>query len=118
MSNQGDVSVRRLAAGMDLDGASYVAGVDRGNSHKITKELAFYDADARGVLDILRRPSLEHGQARVDRDLYRRPSWTTRWSEFERRGELLMIWGNGHRLAGERPAATTEPATGEADGSE
>ena len=29
------------------------AGADRGNSHKITKELASYDADARAVLDYL-----------------------------------------------------------------
>ena len=29
------------------------AGADRGNSHKITKELASYDADARAVLDFL-----------------------------------------------------------------
>ena len=28
-----------------------LAGVDRSNSHKITKGVAFYDADARGVLD-------------------------------------------------------------------
>jgi hypothetical protein len=87
MSYQGEVSVRRLSAGTDLDEASlaqdygvggdgaedtvavlaifgeleegpgvvlphYVAGVDRGNSHKITKGLAFYDAYAR-VLDFL-----------------------------------------------------------------
>jgi carboxymethylenebutenolidase len=29
------------------------AGAERGNSHKITKELASYDADARAVLDFL-----------------------------------------------------------------
>ena len=29
------------------------AGADRGNSHKITKELASFDADARAVLDFL-----------------------------------------------------------------
>lgn len=29
----------------------YLAGVDPGNSHKITKGVAFYDADAGGVLD-------------------------------------------------------------------
>jgi len=29
------------------------AGADRGNAHKITKELASYDADARAVLDFL-----------------------------------------------------------------
>ena len=29
------------------------AGADRGNAHKITKELASYDADARAVLDYL-----------------------------------------------------------------
>jgi carboxymethylenebutenolidase len=29
------------------------AGAERGNSHKITKELAAYDADARAVLDFL-----------------------------------------------------------------
>jgi carboxymethylenebutenolidase len=29
------------------------AGADRGNSHKITKELASYDTDARAVLDFL-----------------------------------------------------------------
>src|SRR5438132_9242823 len=30
------------------------AGADRGNAHKITKELASYDADARAVLDYLK----------------------------------------------------------------
>ena len=33
------------------------AGADRGNSHKTTKELASYDADARAVLDYLKAQS-------------------------------------------------------------
>ena len=49
------------------------AGADRGNSHKITKELASYDADARAVLDFLAdHPSCTGKLGSID--LYRRPS--------------------------------------------
>jgi len=39
------------------------AGADRGNAHKITKELASYEADARAVLDFLK--AYEHCTGRL-----------------------------------------------------
>src|SRR5437870_2535784 len=41
------------------------AGADRGNAHKITKELASYDADARSVLDYLKSHAACTGQLGV-----------------------------------------------------
>jgi carboxymethylenebutenolidase len=41
------------------------AGADRGNAHKINKELASYDADARAVLDYLKGHAACNGRVAV-----------------------------------------------------
>ena len=50
------------------------AGADRGNTHKTTKELASYDADARATLDFSEGRTALHRPVRGHGHLHRRSS--------------------------------------------